>query len=48
MKKKEQIRRQAEKDLIFYLRYFKKFPPDTWDKFQREIDRLIEFLKEFE
>ncbi|WP_160150011.1 hypothetical protein [Parabacteroides sp. Marseille-P3160] len=48
MKKTEKIRRQAERDLLFYLRYFKKFPPDTRERFQREIDRLIEFLKELE
>ena len=48
MNKKEKIRRQAEKDLLFYLRYFKKFPSETRERFQREIDLLVEFLKELE
>ena len=46
MRKKEKVRKEAEKDLLFYLRYFKKFPPETREKFQQEIERLIEILKE--
>ncbi len=48
MKKKEKIRKEAEKDLLFYLRYFKKFPPETKEKFQQEVEKLIEFLKELD
>ncbi|GAB6007990.1 hypothetical protein [Dysgonomonas reticulitermitis] len=46
MKKKK--RKDFEKDLLFYLKYFKKFPPDSQDKFQREIDKLVELLKEMD
>lgn len=48
MMKKTKKRKEYEKDLLFYLRYFKKFPPETREKFQREIDFLIELLKELE
>jgi hypothetical protein len=41
-------RRKAEKELLFYLRYFKKFAPDSRAKFDYEIDRLVEKLKEME
>ena len=46
MKKKK--RKEFEKDLLFYLRYFKKFPPETRQKFQQEIEKLIELLKEMD
>ena len=46
--KKKKNRKLYEKDLLFYLKYFKKFPPETREKFQQEIDYLIEFLKEME
>ncbi|MCL2649724.1 MAG: hypothetical protein FWD60_01710 [Candidatus Azobacteroides sp.] len=46
MKKKK--RREFEKDLLFYLKYFKKFPLETKEKFQHEIDKLVELLKEMD
>jgi hypothetical protein len=46
MKKKK--RKEFEKDLLFYLKYFKKIAPDSQDKFQREIDRLVELLKQMD
>ena len=46
MRKKK--RKDYERDLLFYLKFFKKFPPETRDKFQCEIDTLIELLKELD
>lgn len=48
MNKQKSRRKEFEKDLLFYLRYFKKFPPASQWKFQYEIDRLIELLKEMD
>ncbi|MDR2652642.1 MAG: hypothetical protein LBC68_10095 [Prevotellaceae bacterium] len=47
-KKKRKKRREAEKDLLFYLEFWKHFAPDSRDKFQKEIDRLEEELKEMD
>ena len=47
-KKKSKKRRQAEKDLLFYLEFWKHFAPDSRAKFQIEIDRLMEELKEMD
>ena len=41
-------RRDAEKSLLFYLRYWKKFQPQSKSKFQYEIEKLIENLKEMD
>ena len=41
-------RKEAESSLLFYLRYWKKFQPQSREKFQYEIDRLIENLKEMD
>lgn len=47
-KRKSKKRKEAEKDLLFYLEFWKHFAPDSRDKFQIEIDRLIEELKEMD
>jgi hypothetical protein len=47
-KRKTKKRKNAEKDLLFYLEFWKHFAPDSRAKFQREIDRLIEELKEMD
>lgn len=39
-------RRELEKDLLFYLRYYKKIAPDSRKKFDAVIQELIEKLKE--
>jgi hypothetical protein len=47
-KKKSKKRKETEKDLLFYLEFWKYFAPDSREKFQREIDKLIEELKEMD
>lgn len=44
-KRKSKERIEAENDLLFYLEYYKKFPPESLWKFQLEIDRLEALLK---
>lgn len=39
-------RRELEKDLLFYLRYYKKIAPDSRKKFDRIIEEIVEILKE--
>lgn len=39
-------RRELEKDLLFYLRYYKKIAPDSRKAFDRIIEELVEILKE--
>lgn len=39
-------RKQLEKDLIFYLRHLKKMPAESREKFEIEIQRIVEKLKE--
>lgn len=39
-------RRELEKDLLFYLRYYKKISPDFRKNFDKIIEDLIELLKE--
>jgi hypothetical protein len=46
--KRSKKRREVEKELLFYLRYWKKFQPEARVKFQREIDYLVELLKEMD
>jgi hypothetical protein len=41
-------RREAEENLLFYLRFFKRFPPDSRAKFDTIIQALIEELKEMD
>ncbi len=48
MKRQSSKRKEYEKDLLFYLRYFKKFSIASQNKFQYEIDKLIELLKEMD
>jgi hypothetical protein len=38
-------REELEKDLIFYLRYYKKVAPDSRRVIDNEIKKLIETLK---
>lgn len=39
-------RKELEKDLIFYLRHFKKIAPDSREKFEIIIQIIIEKLKD--
>jgi len=39
-------RKELEKDLIFYLRYIKKIAPDSREKFDLIIQKIVEKLKE--
>ncbi|SMD46413.1 hypothetical protein SAMN00777080_5103 [Aquiflexum balticum DSM 16537] len=39
-------RRELEKDLLFYLRYYKKIAPDSRKTFNKIIEDLVELLKE--
>jgi hypothetical protein len=47
-KKKSKKRKEAERDLLFYLEFWKHFAPESRNKFKKEIDRLIEELKEMD
>jgi len=47
-KKISKERKDAEQSLLFYLRYWQKFQPQSREKFQYEIDKLIENLKEMD
>ncbi|MDR3286252.1 MAG: hypothetical protein LBT27_02255 [Prevotellaceae bacterium] len=47
-KKISKKRLDAEDDLIFYLRNFKKFYPDSREKFRRIIYKLVQELIEME
>lgn len=44
-KKISKERKEAEQSLLFYLRYWQKLQPQSREKFQYEIERLIENLK---
>lgn len=39
-------RRELEKDLLFYLRHYKKIVPDSRRIFDKIIEDLVELLKE--
>ncbi len=39
-------RGELEKDLMFYLRYYKKIAPDSRKKFDEVIEELVQKLKE--
>lgn len=51
MRKEERERRNLEKDLLFYLRYYRRVSfrsERIRAEFEYEIDRLVELLKELE
>jgi hypothetical protein len=46
MKKKLSVKKQLERDLLFYLRYYKKVSIKMQAEFDYEIQQIIEKLKE--
>ena len=46
MKKKLSPKKQLEKDLLFYLRFYKKVSPKMQSEFDYQIQQIIEKLKE--
>ncbi len=46
MEKKLSVKKQLERDLLFYLRYYKKVSTKMQAEFDYEIQRIIEKLKE--
>ena len=46
MKKKLSPKKELERDLLFYLRYYKKVSPKMQIEFDYEIQRIIEKIKQ--